>query len=147
MNYIIFIYNFFLLHVANYVILVDVRRGKKRKRFPSIKYAKQSTKIKPWKVSKVRQLSSYDLPTCIFINKHMDHYKWGVNFILCLCFARLQERFVTPLSSGGPCPSPSFSNVQEFFKGFIQSAARYTIYKHDITDVLTLAPQAGHPRF
>ena len=44
---------------------------------------------------------------------------------VCPCFVRLQERFVTPLSTGGPCPSPSFSNVQEFFKGFIQSAARY----------------------
>ena len=44
-----------------------------------------------------------------------------------VCATRLQERFITPLSSGGPCPAPSFSHVQEFFKGFIQSAARYSI--------------------
>ena len=48
-----------------------------------------------------------------------------VNAVLLWFIARLQERFVTPSSSAGPCPSPSFTNVQEFFKGFIQSAARY----------------------
>jgi len=45
-------------------------------------------------------------------------------------FQRLQERFVTPSSSAGPCPSPSFTNVQEFFKGFIQSAASHLFNQH-----------------
>ncbi|XP_066026194.1 codanin-1-like [Pocillopora verrucosa] len=45
-------------------------------------------------------------------------------------FQRLQERFITPLSSGGPCPAPSFSHVQEFFKGFIQSAASHSFNQH-----------------
>ncbi|XP_073249807.1 codanin-1-like [Porites lutea] len=50
-------------------------------------------------------------------------------------FQRLQERFVTPSSSGGTYLSPSFSNVQEFFKGFIQSASCYSFNQH-LMDVL-----------
>ncbi|XP_053567391.1 codanin-1 [Bombina bombina] len=43
---------------------------------------------------------------------------------------RLQERFVTPQSVGGPCPPPSFSGYQEFFRDFILSAGSYLFNQH-----------------
>ncbi|EDO46776.1 predicted protein, partial [Nematostella vectensis] len=45
-------------------------------------------------------------------------------------FQRLQERFVTPLSLGGPCPPPTFTEVQEFFKGFILCAESHSFSRH-----------------
>ncbi|OPL20496.1 hypothetical protein AM593_07324, partial [Mytilus galloprovincialis] len=38
-------------------------------------------------------------------------------------FKRLQERFIKPSSSGGPCPEPSFPGCQEFFHKFIVAAS------------------------
>uniref|UniRef100_A0A8C5MWA8 Codanin-1 C-terminal domain-containing protein n=1 Tax=Leptobrachium leishanense TaxID=445787 RepID=A0A8C5MWA8_9ANUR len=43
---------------------------------------------------------------------------------------RLQERFVTPQSVGGPCPPPSFPGYQEFFRDFIVSAGSYQFNQH-----------------
>ncbi|XP_056401807.1 codanin-1 isoform X2 [Hyla sarda] len=43
---------------------------------------------------------------------------------------RLQERFVTPQSVGGPCPPPSFPGYQEFFRDFILIAANYQFNQH-----------------
>ncbi|CAH2328521.1 Hypothetical predicted protein [Pelobates cultripes] len=43
---------------------------------------------------------------------------------------RLQERFVTPQSVGGPCPPPSFPGYQEFFRDFILSAESYQFNQH-----------------
>ncbi|KAM3918265.1 codanin-1 [Leptodactylus fuscus] len=43
---------------------------------------------------------------------------------------RLQERFVTPQSVGGPCPPPSFPGYQEFFRDFILSAGNYQFNQH-----------------
>ncbi|XP_031563818.1 codanin-1-like isoform X2 [Actinia tenebrosa] len=45
-------------------------------------------------------------------------------------FQRLQDRFVTPLSLTGPCPPPSFSEIQEFFKGFITCAESHSFSRH-----------------
>ena len=45
---------------------------------------------------------------------------------------------MTPSSSGGTYPSPSFSNVQEFFKGFIQSASWYSVYSRIIIILQTI---------
>ncbi|CAH1791037.1 unnamed protein product [Owenia fusiformis] len=45
-------------------------------------------------------------------------------------FKRLQERFITPSSSGGPCPQPSFSGSQEFFRDFILTACCATFNQH-----------------
>ncbi|KAI8486942.1 negative regulation of DNA replication [Branchiostoma belcheri] len=38
---------------------------------------------------------------------------------------RLQERFITPWRTGGPCPPPAFPGHQEFFKNFLQAAASH----------------------
>ncbi|XP_046742766.1 uncharacterized protein LOC124409280 isoform X2 [Diprion similis] len=43
---------------------------------------------------------------------------------------RLRERLVTPLSSKGPVPPPSFPGVQEFYKDFILHAANPMFYAH-----------------
>ncbi|KAG8449462.1 hypothetical protein GDO86_016205 [Hymenochirus boettgeri] len=48
---------------------------------------------------------------------------------------RLQERFVTPQSIGGPCPPPSFPGYQEFFRDFIISAGNYH-FNHHLMDSL-----------
>ncbi|XP_073408773.1 codanin-1 [Dendrobates tinctorius] len=48
---------------------------------------------------------------------------------------RLQERFVTPQSVGGPCPPPSFPGYQEFFRDFILSAASFHFNQH-LMDIL-----------
>ncbi|XP_063803724.1 codanin-1 isoform X2 [Pseudophryne corroboree] len=48
---------------------------------------------------------------------------------------RLQERFVTPPSVGGPCPPPSFPGFQEFFRDFILSAGSYQ-FNHHLMDSL-----------
>ncbi|CAJ0951917.1 unnamed protein product, partial [Ranitomeya imitator] len=48
---------------------------------------------------------------------------------------RLQERFVTPQSVGGPCPPPSFPGYQEFFRDFILSAGSFHFNQH-LMDIL-----------
>ncbi|KAK3592928.1 hypothetical protein CHS0354_011728 [Potamilus streckersoni] len=45
-------------------------------------------------------------------------------------FKRLQERFIKPMSFGGPCPSPSFPGCQEFFRDFITAACNPTFNQH-----------------
>ncbi|XP_063880733.1 codanin-1-like isoform X3 [Scylla paramamosain] len=50
-------------------------------------------------------------------------------------YKRLYERLVTPAQLGGPCPAPSFSGSQEFFKDFIITAASFTFNQH-LKDVL-----------
>ncbi|KAK3715043.1 hypothetical protein QZH41_012109, partial [Actinostola sp. cb2023] len=45
-------------------------------------------------------------------------------------FQRLYNRFLTPLSHGGPCPPPSFTEVQEFFKGFISCTESHSFSRH-----------------
>nr|XP_054759399.1 codanin-1-like [Lytechinus pictus] len=45
-------------------------------------------------------------------------------------FKRLEERFSTPTSSGGPCPPPSFQGCQEFFRDFILATNSYTFNQH-----------------
>ncbi|XP_046616913.1 codanin-1 [Neodiprion virginianus] len=52
--------------------------------------------------------------------KHVDPEK----------LTRLRERLVTPLSSKGPVPPPSFPGVQEFYKDFILHAANPMFYAH-----------------
>jgi codanin-1 len=42
----------------------------------------------------------------------------------------LQERFIKPLSFGGPCPSPSFPGIQEFFRDFIAVASCPMLNQH-----------------
>ncbi|MEE6492639.1 hypothetical protein FKM82_016618 [Ascaphus truei] len=63
---------------------------------------------------------------------------------------RLQERFVTPQSVGGPCPPPSFPGCQEFFRDFILSAGSYQFNQHlmdslcqEIKDLDGISP-VGH---
>ncbi|XP_011663041.2 codanin-1 isoform X2 [Strongylocentrotus purpuratus] len=48
-------------------------------------------------------------------------------------FKRLEERFSTPASSGGPCPPPSFHGCQEFFRDFILATNSYIFNQH-LTD-------------
>ncbi|XP_064421127.1 codanin-1 [Latimeria chalumnae] len=43
---------------------------------------------------------------------------------------RLQERFIAPQSTGGPCPPPSFPGCQEFFRDFIVCAGSYQLNQH-----------------
>ncbi|XP_033222064.1 codanin-1 isoform X2 [Belonocnema kinseyi] len=43
---------------------------------------------------------------------------------------QLKERLVTPLSSKGPVPEPTFSGVQEFYKNFILFAFNPMFYAH-----------------
>ncbi|XP_068691714.1 codanin-1-like [Montipora foliosa] len=62
-------------------------------------------------------------------------------------FQRLQERFVTPSSSSGPCPSPSFTNVQEFFKGFIMSAASHSFNQHLIDLLIVTITETNDKEF
>ncbi|NWX81887.1 CDAN1 protein, partial [Nothoprocta pentlandii] len=50
---------------------------------------------------------------------------------------RLQERFVVPQSIGGPCPPPSFTGCQQFFRDFILSAGSYQFNQH-LVDSLCL---------
>lgn len=50
-------------------------------------------------------------------------------------YKRLYERLVTPAQLGGPCPAPSFSGSQEFFRDFIVTAANFTFNQH-LKDVL-----------
>ncbi|XP_025917401.1 codanin-1 isoform X3 [Apteryx rowi] len=50
---------------------------------------------------------------------------------------RLQERFVVPQSIRGPCPSPSFTGCQQFFRDFILSAGSYQFNQH-LVDSLCL---------
>lgn len=50
-------------------------------------------------------------------------------------YKRLYERLVTPAQLGGPCPAPSFSGSQEFFRDFIITAANFTFNRH-LKDVL-----------
>lgn len=45
-------------------------------------------------------------------------------------FFRLQERFIKPSSSGGPCPEPSFPGCQEFFHNFIIAASCPVFNQH-----------------
>ncbi|XP_052272332.1 codanin-1-like isoform X2 [Dreissena polymorpha] len=45
-------------------------------------------------------------------------------------FKRLQERFIKPLSVGGPCPNPSFPGMQEFFRDFIIVACNPLLNQH-----------------
>ncbi|XP_076098062.1 codanin-1-like [Mytilus galloprovincialis] len=45
-------------------------------------------------------------------------------------FKRLQERFIKPSSSGGPCPEPSFPGCQEFFHKFIVAASCPVFNQH-----------------
>ncbi|KAL3873142.1 hypothetical protein ACJMK2_036296 [Sinanodonta woodiana] len=45
-------------------------------------------------------------------------------------FKRLQERFIKPMSFGGPCPFPSFPGCQEFFRDFIVAACNPTFNQH-----------------
>ena len=45
-------------------------------------------------------------------------------------FKRLQERFITPSSVGGPCPPPAFVGCQEFFRDFIKAAASPAFNQH-----------------
>lgn len=52
--------------------------------------------------------------------KHVDPEK----------LTRLRERLVTPLSSQGPVPPPSFPGVQEFYKDFITHASNPMFYAH-----------------
>ncbi|XP_029207694.2 codanin-1-like isoform X1 [Acropora millepora] len=62
-------------------------------------------------------------------------------------FQRLQERFVTPSSSAGICPSPSFTNVQEFFKGFITSAASHSFNQHLIDLLIVTIAEINDKEF
>ncbi|NXA36335.1 CDAN1 protein, partial [Eudromia elegans] len=50
---------------------------------------------------------------------------------------RLQERFVVPQSIRGPCPPPSFTGCQQFFRDFILSAGSYQFNQH-LVDSLCL---------
>ncbi|XP_017832274.2 codanin-1 isoform X6 [Callithrix jacchus] len=50
---------------------------------------------------------------------------------------RLQERLVTPQSSGGPCPPPTFPGCQGFFRDFILSASSFQFNQH-LMDSLSL---------
>ncbi|XP_042312185.1 codanin-1 [Sceloporus undulatus] len=43
---------------------------------------------------------------------------------------RLQERFLVPHNISGPCPPPSFSGCQQFFRDFILSAGSYQFNQH-----------------
>ncbi|XP_059505354.1 codanin-1 isoform X2 [Stegostoma tigrinum] len=48
---------------------------------------------------------------------------------------RLQERFVVPQSTGGPCPPPSFSGCQLFFRDFLLCAGSHQLNQH-LSDTL-----------
>ncbi|XP_043554322.1 codanin-1 isoform X1 [Chiloscyllium plagiosum] len=48
---------------------------------------------------------------------------------------RLQERFVVPQSIGGPCPPPTFSGCQLFFKDFLVCAGSHQLNQH-LSDTL-----------
>ncbi|XP_048244553.1 codanin-1-like isoform X2 [Haliotis rufescens] len=50
-------------------------------------------------------------------------------------FKKLQERFIKPFSLGGPCPTPSFTGYQEFFRDFI-TAAGNAIFNQHLTNTL-----------
>ena len=45
-------------------------------------------------------------------------------------FQRLQERFFTPMTSQGPCPKPYFSDIETFFKLFIDKSCNYHFLVH-----------------
>ena len=45
-------------------------------------------------------------------------------------FQLLQERFVMPLISEGPCPKPTFTDVEKFFKVFIDRSSNYSFIAH-----------------
>ncbi|XP_071490581.1 codanin-1-like [Diadema antillarum] len=45
-------------------------------------------------------------------------------------FKRLEDRFSTPASLGGPCPPPAFHGCQEFFRDFIVAADSFTFNQH-----------------
>ena len=45
-------------------------------------------------------------------------------------FQLLQERFVMPLVSEGPCPKPTFTDVENFFKVFIDRSSNYSFITH-----------------
>ena len=59
-------------------------------------------------------------------------------------FKRLQERFIQPSSSGGPCPAPSFPGCQEFFRDFILAASCHIFNQH-LTD--TMAAKISDVRY
>jgi hypothetical protein len=46
-------------------------------------------------------------------------------------YSRLQQRLVAPQSTtAGPCPSPGFTETEEFFREFIVAAMRYSTCFH-----------------
>ncbi|XP_071785815.1 codanin-1-like [Asterias amurensis] len=45
-------------------------------------------------------------------------------------FKRLEERFFTPTTSGGPSPRPGFHGCQDFFKEFILAADSFLLNQH-----------------
>ncbi|XP_052767400.1 codanin-1-like [Mya arenaria] len=51
-------------------------------------------------------------------------------------FKRLQERFIKPLSVGGPCPGPTFPGIQEFFRDFIMVGCNPQLNQH-LNDMFT----------
>lgn len=55
---------------------------------------------------------------------------------------QLQERLVTPISSMGPVPPPSFPGVQEFYQNFLRSVSdsKFTTILQDcfIQEILEL---------
>ena len=59
--------------------------------------------------------------------------KWCVNAYPTI---RLQERFIKPLSVGGPCPGPTFPGIQEFFRDFILVASNPLLNQH-LADTFT----------
>ncbi|XP_038637984.1 codanin-1 isoform X2 [Scyliorhinus canicula] len=48
---------------------------------------------------------------------------------------RLQERFVVPQNIGGPCPPPTFSGCQVFFRDFLLCAGSHQLNQH-LSDTL-----------
>ncbi|XP_074652779.1 codanin-1-like [Tubulanus polymorphus] len=50
-------------------------------------------------------------------------------------FKRLQERFTTPYTVGGPSPTPGFTGCQEFFKDFITAAESHVFNQHLIDNM------------
>ncbi|XP_041351384.1 codanin-1-like [Gigantopelta aegis] len=45
-------------------------------------------------------------------------------------FKKLQERFIQPFSTGGPCPPPRFQGYEEFFRDFIMAASSASFIQH-----------------
>ena len=45
-------------------------------------------------------------------------------------FQKLQSRFFAPMSSHGPCPKPYFSDVENFFKLFMEKSCNYHFLVH-----------------